>query len=169
MKSVAQRPLGPARLALLACMVLAACERSTTEPFPQVGPGQFSFTTSGAMQHEADGSAVFQTFDDSRTVLLADAAGYPRLWFEGGYFGPAFAFPVGTHQLDHGFGLTTVVLELSPNPDDWYFGYNGEMRVKESDAGHIVATFEFTAIGRDLADSRVRGSFHAVPGPLPTP
>ena len=167
MKSVARRPLGPAVMAVLGWMLLAGCERSTTEPFPQVGPGQFSFTSKGTLQRDVNGTAVFQEAEGSRTVLLASAGGYPRLWLEGGYSGTAFAFPEGTHRLDHGFGVTTVVLELSSNPNDWYYGFDGEMRVRESDAGNIVATFEFSAIGMDLSDSRVRGSFHAVPGVLP--
>ncbi len=157
--------------AVLLCALLAACERSTTEPsFPQVGPGQFSLTATGAGERrDLSGAAIFQTYDDSRTVVLAPPEGYPRLWFEGGYLGPPFSFPVGTHQVDYGLTNIGVVLELSANPQDWYFAYGGEVRVRESDAGHIVADFDLTGTARPGTNVRIRGAFHALPGELPPP
>jgi hypothetical protein len=153
---------------VLLCALLAACERSTTDPFPQVGPGQFSLTASGAGEQRAlSGTATFQTYDDSRTVVLAAPEGYPRLWFEGGYSGTAFSFPVGTHDVDPGFTKMAVVLELSANPQDWYFAYGGEVRVRESDSGHIVAEFELTGTAVPGTSVRIRGAFHALPGELP--
>lgn len=150
--------------------LLPACERGTTDPFPRVGPRQFSMKARGAgTQRELNGTATFQTYDDSRTVVLTQLEGYPRLTFEGGYTGTPFSFPVGTHQADRGFTKMAVVLELSSNPQDWYFAYEGEVRVRESDTGHIVAQFDLTGTGGPGRDVRVRGAFHALPGELPSP
>lgn len=143
--------------------LLAACERNPNEPFPQAAPGQFSFTVSGSAEREVTGPARFLVFDDSRSVILDAAPGYPRLTFEGGYSGTPLAFPIGTHRIEPGFAQMAVVLELSSNPNDWYFGYNGEVRVQEADASRIVAQFEFTGSGRAGSSIRVRGAFHAAP------
>jgi hypothetical protein len=155
--------------AVLLCAMLSACERGTTDPFPQVGPGQFSMTARGAgMERDLAGTATFQRYDASRTVVLTQLEGYPRLTFEGGYSGTPFSFPVGTHQVDAGFTKMAVVLELSSNPQDWYFAYDGEVRVRESDSGHIVAQFDLSGTGGPGRDVRVRGAFHALPGELPS-
>lgn len=171
MSSLHPRRSAPvAAAAVLLCALLPACDRGTTDPFPKVGPGEFSLTAWGAgTQRELSGTAAFQTYDDSRTVVLTQLEGYPRLTFEGGYSGTPFSFPVGTHQVDAGFTKMAVVLELSSNPQDWYFAYEGEVHVRESDAGHIVAQFDLTGTGGPGKEVRVRGAFHALPGELPSP
>ena len=170
MPSPHSRRSAPSVAAVVLCALLPACERGTTDPFPQVGPGQFSMRAWGAgMERDLTGAATFRTYDDSRTVVLTQLEGYPRLTFEGGYSGTPFSFPVGTHPVDAGFTNMAVVLELSSNPQDWYYASDGEVRISESDAGHIVAQFDLTGTAMPGTNVRVRGAFHALPGELSSP
>lgn len=159
---------GRALLVVVCGVLLAACEKgpadSGAEPFPAVGPGEFAFEVEGAVSGQVTGEATFyHPFDGpSRTVLLTGHGGYPELSFNGGMFGPAFAFPEGRHTLDPTRLLIIASLVLSSEDADRYMVRGGYVNIRESTAERVVGEFELTGAGPAPGSVRVRGAFHAL-------
>lgn len=152
-------------------ILLVSCEKVPTEsadtepkPFPTVGPGEFALEIDGAVTREVTGDAVFYHpwGSRSRTVLLTGRGGYPEMSFDGGLFGPSFAFPAGRHSLDPTLLLIIAALQVSPADGDRYMGRAGYVNVRESTADRVVGEFEFAGSGPAPGDVRVRGAFHAL-------
>ena len=165
-----------ALLLVAGALGVAACRESGTGA-GAVEAGEFQATVSGQETGEFTGTAYLydgDSFIPGRQLVLTASDNEAEITIWGGGLltdGSDFDFQEGRHSLGV---LADVQADLTLEPfttvGNLYIARDGTLRVTRSTADRVAGEFDFDAVLHRPDGStrtvRVRGAFHAVPGPM---